>query len=308
MEPRARSSIEQYSTIVEFMETYGDISRPQPGPQGRIRADQLWDELSNMLNAIGGGVQRRPNKWKKVWVDWKSKTKKKAITIRRHASGTGGGPRLTAPLSSLEERVLAILGPLAVAGQENIQEIGLLNTNNNIEQQIEVHHQDEPLSHSSPVQSTVELLVVGSSDTQEYTPASPRESLGCPPAPNALPPTPLEAILPPIDSLPVPPASRSISLESSRLTGRGRLGSPRGRTRSRRNLTPFEKASESFVRVEEQRLAFEERREENLHVRETQRLQLESERLQIQRQSNVILERMTEVVGELITFLRDRNL
>ncbi|KAL4703690.1 hypothetical protein ACJJTC_005254 [Scirpophaga incertulas] len=171
-----------------------------------------------------------------------------------------------------------------------------------------MHHQDEPLSHSSPVQSTVELLVVGSSDTQEYTPASPRESLGCPPAPNALPPTPLEAILPPTDSLPVPPASKSISLESSRLTGRRRLGSPRGRTRSRRNLTPFEKASESFVRVEEQRLALEERIEENLHVRETQRLQLESERLQIQRQSNLILEKMTEVVGELLTLLRDRNL
>ncbi|KAL4710082.1 hypothetical protein ACJJTC_016484 [Scirpophaga incertulas] len=112
----------------------------------------------------------------------------------------------------------------------------------------------------------------------------------------------------PIDSLPVPLASTSISLESSRLTGRGWLGSPMGRTRSRRNLTPFERASKSFVRVEEQHLALEERREENLHVRETQRLQLESERLHIQRHSNLILERMTEVVGELLTLLRDRNL
>ncbi|RVE48873.1 hypothetical protein evm_006443 [Chilo suppressalis] len=59
-----------------------------------------------------------------VWADWKSKTKKKGLIIRSHARGTGGGPASRQILSALDERVLAIMGPLAVEGQASVQELG----------------------------------------------------------------------------------------------------------------------------------------------------------------------------------------
>lgn len=60
----------------------------------------------------------------KVWADWKSKTKKKALAIRHHARGTGGGPASGQALSASDERVLAIMGTLAVAGQDSVEELG----------------------------------------------------------------------------------------------------------------------------------------------------------------------------------------
>ncbi|XP_026725056.1 uncharacterized protein LOC113491998 isoform X3 [Trichoplusia ni] len=124
MESRARASPEQFSAILEFMESHGDISWPQQGPQGRIKADRLWHELVQSLNSMGGGVVKPLDKWKKVWADWKTKTKKKALTMRREASGTGGGPSSRLTLTPLEDRVLGIMGLTAVVGQPGIDERG----------------------------------------------------------------------------------------------------------------------------------------------------------------------------------------
>ncbi|RVE39790.1 hypothetical protein evm_015560 [Chilo suppressalis] len=124
MESRVRASPEQLSTLLEFMESHGDLARPLTGAQGRVRSDRLWADLTNILNAVGGGVNKTTDKWKKVWADWKSKTKKKGLIIRSHARGTGGGPASQQILSALDERVLAIMGPLAVEGQASVQELG----------------------------------------------------------------------------------------------------------------------------------------------------------------------------------------
>lgn len=59
-----------------------------------------------------------------MWADWKSKTKKKALTIRCEASSTGGGPSRRQTLTALEERVLGIMGLTAVIGQAGIEEGG----------------------------------------------------------------------------------------------------------------------------------------------------------------------------------------
>lgn len=59
-----------------------------------------------------------------MWADWKSKTKKKALLIRRHASGTGGGPNRGLTLTALETRLLEIIGLVAVEGHEDIEEQG----------------------------------------------------------------------------------------------------------------------------------------------------------------------------------------
>ncbi|XP_047541812.1 uncharacterized protein LOC125074527 [Vanessa atalanta] len=113
MKYKSQASPEQFATLLEFMESYGDITRPQQGPQGRIKADRLWQQLEELLNSIGGGVVKPRDKWKKVWADWKAKTKKKALAIRREASGTGGGPADNT-LTASEERVLCIMGLTAV--------------------------------------------------------------------------------------------------------------------------------------------------------------------------------------------------
>lgn len=47
---------------------HGDLSRPQSGPQGRLASEQLWCNLTTLLNSVGGGVQKVPAKWKKVIV------------------------------------------------------------------------------------------------------------------------------------------------------------------------------------------------------------------------------------------------
>lgn len=52
------------------------------------------------------------------------KNKKKALAIRHHARGTGGGPACNQALSASDERVLAIMGALAVSGQGSVEELG----------------------------------------------------------------------------------------------------------------------------------------------------------------------------------------
>lgn len=45
----------------------GDLSRPQPGNQGRIRCDHQWNELADILNSVGGvGAQKQAERWKRV--------------------------------------------------------------------------------------------------------------------------------------------------------------------------------------------------------------------------------------------------
>ncbi|KAJ8704345.1 hypothetical protein PYW08_013069 [Mythimna loreyi] len=143
MESRVRASPEQLLTLLEYMETHGDLARPLAGSQGRVRSDRLWTELTNTLNAVGGGVSKTTEKWKKVWADWKSKTKKKALTIRHHARGTGGGPASGQTLSASDERVLAIMGAIAVTGQDSVEELGFTRSINTA--------QDDPAAKDDPV-------------------------------------------------------------------------------------------------------------------------------------------------------------
>lgn len=57
----------------------------------------------------------------KYWIEFKAKTKSKAADSRRNASATGGGPNKLVPLNEIEERVLAIIGPVAVEGLPGVR-------------------------------------------------------------------------------------------------------------------------------------------------------------------------------------------
>ncbi|KAL4707537.1 hypothetical protein ACJJTC_000289 [Scirpophaga incertulas] len=108
LESRARASAEQFIVLLSFMERHGDLSK-LPQPQSRIR-DRMWLKLTHTLNSTHGGVCKTMNKWKKVWADWKAKTKKKAQDFQRSPQSTNAKLKLT----SLEKRLLVLMGLMTV--------------------------------------------------------------------------------------------------------------------------------------------------------------------------------------------------
>ncbi|KAL0878502.1 hypothetical protein ABMA27_003596 [Loxostege sticticalis] len=285
MEPRLRASPEQFSALIEFMERHGDLSRPQAGAQGRLRADRLWQELTSLLNSIGGGVEKTQDKWKKVWADWKTKTKKKFSLIRRHASGTGGGPSSRQTLTALEERVVAVIGVSAVVGQTSIQEQGF-NTPS--------QPSEEPIVRSEG--SEIQLIL-------EVPNRLPASTLPTPPPVSATQPSQSQRS-PPWYQPRTPPRSSeraaSASPRSAAATPRRRL---QMRARRNRGQTPFDRAASEFVAIEQRRLQLEEMRERHLHEREGERLRQESERIEVAREHNQLLRQLGVVAERIIDTL-----
>ncbi|XP_034831527.1 uncharacterized protein [Maniola hyperantus] len=104
-----RTSAQQFEQLVNFMERHGDLNKPADGPHGRIRAIQMWEDLSNLLNLDVSGDHKSIDKWKKVWSDFKNNTKRKAAKIQAGGSGT------KLAMSELEQRVLRIVQAQAPA-------------------------------------------------------------------------------------------------------------------------------------------------------------------------------------------------
>nr|CAI5826033.1 unnamed protein product [Callosobruchus analis] len=85
--------------------------------------NELWLKLANRLNSMGFG-EKSIDSWRKALTDWKSKTKTKAVTLKRENEKTGGGPKMLPPLTDLENRLLALMGKTAISGDEEIPELG----------------------------------------------------------------------------------------------------------------------------------------------------------------------------------------
>lgn len=313
---------------------HGDLSRPQSGPQGRSKSERLWVELTNTLNSLGGGVQKSSDKWKKVWADWKTKTKKKYLTIRKHASGTGGGPSNRIPLSVLEERVVAIIGISAVVGQAGIEEQGFNTTSN------------EPALVGSGIQLPVEQNSALGDNSQNllnisnFADGTPGTSGICRTVTNAstliIPssPPPLTSSPPPLTS-PSPPRIRPPPREQRRprtpplRRNRQQAGdsplstatTPRRAllsARRNRGLTPFERAAQEFAAVEQRRLAreearemrrleLEEERDKRLHEREMERVRLEAQKIEVAQQHNQLLHQLGILVQSLIDVISQQR-
>ncbi|CAK1597618.1 unnamed protein product [Parnassius mnemosyne] len=285
MDPRVRASGQQFSTLLEFMESHGDLSNPRCGPQGRLKSERLWCELAVTLNSIGGGVNKSADKWKKVWADWKSKTKKKASLIRRHASGTGGGPSIRQTLTAFEERVLAIMGNLTVDGLPSIQEQGFglsqvissptlalspppaTHQQDTIDCEITTANQSVAISPPAPTTPTPSCSWQPPHTlTQETSTSQSMRSSRVQPAPSTPPPTCRRRF---------PPTPRSGITASPTQTSL--------RARRRRTLTPFDRATSEFLAIEQLRLRQEERRDRQLYELETRRIEVDHERNQVLR-------------------------
>ncbi|KAL4720374.1 hypothetical protein ACJJTC_014521 [Scirpophaga incertulas] len=60
-----KATVGQVSSL-QKTESHGDLARPLAGAQGRVRSERLWVDLTNLLNAVGGGVSKTTEKWKKA--------------------------------------------------------------------------------------------------------------------------------------------------------------------------------------------------------------------------------------------------
>ncbi|KAL0809473.1 hypothetical protein ABMA28_011641 [Loxostege sticticalis] len=100
----------QLEALLNFIEGNRDLARGLlRGADGRMRSKKLWEDLCNSLNALGG-CTKSVEQWQRVWADRKHLAKKAAGAARRSASATGGGPSDAPNLSSVELRILAIMG------------------------------------------------------------------------------------------------------------------------------------------------------------------------------------------------------
>ncbi|XP_072939480.1 uncharacterized protein [Epargyreus clarus] len=275
MESRLRASREQFLIMIDFMETNGDLSRPHPGAQGRQRMEAQWNELSELLNSTGAGIQKQADKWKRVWSDWKTKTKSKASLINRDANSTGGEPSKIKALTPLEERVLRIMGLRSVTGQI-VQKAGFESTE---------PASDHTLSSTQP-QPAEEVIDVQANTTPVLELCRNPE------------PCNMELLNVASTSQGVPATSNT---ERQREVSSPRVPyTPRRRRifgqRRRQRQTLFEHAANRFAQIEEGRLRLEEKRVQMEHERELERLRVESQRILVEQQRNEILERIV-VIG-----------
>lgn len=117
---------DHWRVILEFGEEYPEIitNKFTNHLQGKTKLKSLWDQLCMRLNSLGHG-SRNVEEWKKTLADWKSKTKKKASQNIKEYEKTGGGPSCAIPLTSFEERLIALMGKTSVYGDGTV-EIGII--------------------------------------------------------------------------------------------------------------------------------------------------------------------------------------
>ncbi|XP_075981831.1 uncharacterized protein LOC142980389 isoform X2 [Anticarsia gemmatalis] len=295
------------------MESHGDIARPQQGAQGRIRAEQLWQELGELLNAVGSGVIKTIDKWKKVWTDWKAKTKKKALAIRRHADGTGGGPSSKQTLTPTEQRILSIMGLNAVVGQQEIDERGF----DVLPQQVNIppdNSATQAFSQTVPEDIVIDFVpsfsVEGENSALIQIPPPSQLSHLSPSQVNPSPPNPTtdHHIISPVATSPIPSTSRGIARRRRLATSPAPVPSPTTstprrrrllRARTRRIRTPFDRATSEFVDVEHRRLDLEEIRERHKYSTKTESLRLEARRIEIYEKFIPVLENLTRAINNM---------
>ncbi|XP_039755305.1 uncharacterized protein LOC120630227 [Pararge aegeria] len=116
-----RTSASQFDALVSFMERHGDLNKIADGPQGRVRAIQLWEDLCNLLNLDVAGDSKSIDKWKKVWSDFKNNTKRKSAKIQ----AAGGTSATKLALSDLESRVLRLTGTSGNSSMMGAQDSGV---------------------------------------------------------------------------------------------------------------------------------------------------------------------------------------
>ncbi|XP_018794326.1 PREDICTED: uncharacterized protein LOC108972245 [Bactrocera latifrons] len=120
----------QEAIMVKFMQEYPDLACGTLSNK-QLR-NYLWNLLANKLN-VRGPPRKTPERWKKVWFDWRSAVKRKIVQERNEAAaGDQDDLQIRKTfLSSIENKLAHICGFL----DNDINGIGKLNnadTNNEV--------------------------------------------------------------------------------------------------------------------------------------------------------------------------------
>ncbi|CAG9784260.1 unnamed protein product [Diatraea saccharalis] len=123
MPAKRKLSQRQLEILLEFAESHQEIAlgRFCGGPLSNQATKQAWEAIALQLNAVADGITKTPDQWRRYWIEFKAKVKAKAADVRRSASATGGGRSKLIPLSDFDQRVLALLGPVAVEGLPGVR-------------------------------------------------------------------------------------------------------------------------------------------------------------------------------------------
>lgn len=110
-------SSEELEVLIAGLEKRRDLVSGHLGGMYNTMAEQRkgWEEIEREINSINFRV-RTVKDIRHKWLDLKSRTKKKGSRINKSLQETGGGFPLKTKLTSLEERVLNLMGQSAVYG------------------------------------------------------------------------------------------------------------------------------------------------------------------------------------------------
>ncbi|XP_032688785.1 uncharacterized protein LOC116852463 [Odontomachus brunneus] len=119
----------QKEILINNLKSHAELVRGRVNRknESKRKLNDMWNKITEHINASNEGPQKSGQEWAKTWKDMKSYILKKEVRRRSYIQGTGGGPPPQIFLSSFEEEVLEFLTPEA-AGLQNIPEGGILET------------------------------------------------------------------------------------------------------------------------------------------------------------------------------------
>ncbi|XP_036348086.1 uncharacterized protein LOC118757485 [Rhagoletis pomonella] len=162
---RSRASMEQLSGMLDFfLENPGLAGGKFHRLHGKMEHEKKWEEMASKLNAIGG-AQKSAEQWRTVWRDLKSRTSVRVRDRKRQQALTGNKPVKQAPLTELEERVVAIIGSNYIEGHESVAE----NVPMNLELQLAMEEGEEIVF----LDEVVECEGLIEEETRPETPKTP---------------------------------------------------------------------------------------------------------------------------------------
>ncbi|CAG9790299.1 unnamed protein product [Diatraea saccharalis] len=126
MPAHRKISARQTEILIGFLEANKNLAKghvsQQGGPLGKQNNSQIWERLTEKLNCCGSGSTKSAKEWKVYWNNIKYKVRAKATKIRRHMTGTGGGPAFEGGhLTTEESRIMAILGNESIFGEKSVR-------------------------------------------------------------------------------------------------------------------------------------------------------------------------------------------
>ncbi|KFM57025.1 Myb-related transcription factor, partner of profilin, partial [Stegodyphus mimosarum] len=118
MQRSTNFSMKELEVLVTSLESYKELITGELGKSYANINEQkeAWEEIATIVSSVALGVKRTGIQVKNKWTDLKCRTRKKAAKIKNNYLCTGGGPPAKEKLTSIEEKVLSLIGNTCVEG------------------------------------------------------------------------------------------------------------------------------------------------------------------------------------------------